>query len=93
MRFNLAASAYTGQNSRPLDVPVTVLIRPSRGVPGNHTYVTDAYALLRMLKRTTELSSLVIDGFMKQLKSASAARLSAVELSDQTLREIGYFVD
>ena len=93
MRFALAAVPSGPHAHRALDVPVTVLIRPSRGIPGEHSYKTDRSALRDMLKRHTELSGVIIDGFMTQLKSGVSARLSAVELNDHTLREIGYFVD
>ena len=93
MRFALAAVPSGSQSRRSLDVPVTVLIRPSRGVAGEHSYKTDSYALRDMLKRNTELSGLIIDGFMTQLKAGLGARIPAVELSDRTLQDIGYFVD
>lgn len=93
MRVTLAALASERSTHRSFDVPVTVQIRPSRGMQGNHCYTTDSYQLRSMLKRDTDLSGVAIDSFMTQLKSASTARLSGVELGDATLREIGYFVD
>ncbi len=93
MRVTLAALASERHSSRSYDVPVLVQVQPSRGMQGQHSYKTDTYALRSMLKRRTDLSGLAIDGFISQLKSASGARLSGVELNDQTLREIGYFVD
>ncbi len=92
MRFNLAALANE-QNARSSYVlPLTVKIRPSRGVAGEHLYATDSRALLAMLKRT-DLSGCVLDDFSSQLRSELSARLSGVELNDHALREIGYFVD
>ena len=93
MRVTVAALASDTQNSRLFDLPVTVNIRPSCGVSGEHSYTTDSYALRSMLKRNTELSGVVIDGFMSQLRTSSGARIPAVELNDRTLREIGYFID
>ena len=93
MRVNIAALTRDQQADRSFSIPVTVQIRPSRGVAGEHLYTTDAHTLLNMLKRRTELSGCVLDGFMSQLKMASSARLSGVELNDNTLREIGYFID
>ena len=60
---------------------------------GEHCYTTDNHALRSMLKRNTELSGVAIDAFMSQLNGGSGARLSGVELNDQTLQEIGYFID
>lgn len=93
MRFALAAVASDQQTCRSPHIPVTVQIRPSRGVLGEHSYKTDSYALRDMLKRHTALSGLMIDGFMMQVRSGLSARLPAVELNDRTLRDIGYFVD
>ena len=93
MRFALAALPADPQSRHAIDVPLTVLIRPSRGTTGEHSYRTDTCALRNMLKRQTELSGVVIDEFMAQLKAGSGARLPAVELRDRTLHEIGYFVD
>ena len=93
MRFALAAVASDQHAHRLFDVPVTVKIRPSCGIPGEHSYMTGSSALRSMLKRNTELSGVMIDGFMTQLKSGVNARLPVVELNDRTLRDIGYFVD
>ncbi|MGI4827713.1 MAG: hypothetical protein ACRYFU_05930 [Janthinobacterium lividum] len=93
MRVNVAVLASEQPRHHPFTVPVTVQIRPSRGVSGEHLYTTDVHTLLSMLKRNTELSGCVLDSFMTQLKSVSSARLLGVELNDRTLREIGYFVD
>ena len=93
MRFNLAALACERHSSSSYSVPVTVQIKPSRGMPGEHLYVTDSHALVSMLKRKTDLSGLVLDGFVSQLRSASSAKISGVELNDHTLKEIGYFLD
>lgn len=93
MRVTLAALACERSTSRSYTVPVTVQIRPSRGMNGEHLYMTDSHALLSMLKRQTDLSGFILDGFLSQLRSNITARLSGVELNDHTLREIGYFVD
>ena len=93
MRVNFAALACEPHTYGLSSVPVTVQVSPTRGMPGDHLYMTDSRALLNMLKRTTDLSGYVLEGFMQQLKTASSARLSSVEVSDRTLREIGYFVD
>ena len=93
MRVTVAAQASDQPTHRSLDVPVTVQIRPSCGMPGEHSYRTDSYALRNMLKRRTDLSGVDIDCFMTQLRTCAGARLFRVELNDQTLREIGYFID
>lgn len=92
MRFNLAALASDQYARGSYLMPLTVKIKPSRGVAGEHLYATDSRALLTMLKRT-DLSGYMLDEFTNQLRSEHSARLSGVELNDHALREIGYFVD
>ena len=92
MRVSLAALASQHQ-SRSFDIPVSVQVRPSRGMCGEHQYQTNSSNLRNMLKRQTDLSGLAIDRFMDDLRSSSTARLSGVELNDRTLKEIGFFVD
>ncbi|HLI77289.1 MAG TPA: hypothetical protein VKV02_10125 [Acidobacteriaceae bacterium] len=91
MRVSLAALAT--HQSRSFDIPVSVQVRPSRGMTSEHHYTTNSSNLRNMLKRQTDLSGVAIDRFMSDLRSASTARLSGVELNDKTLKEIGFFVD
>lgn len=92
MRVNVAASTVANQ-PRGTVVSVTVHIRPSRGVPGSHSFVTDSRRLLRMLGRDTDLSSSILDSFETTLRLSSNAQLPAVDLNDRALQEIGYFID
>jgi hypothetical protein len=93
MRINLAVLATEKYAHSSFSVPVTVQIRPARGMTGEHLYMTDSRTLLNMLKRRTDLSGYDLDGFMSQLRAKSSARLNGVELNDHTLKEIGYFLD
>ena len=92
MRVSLAALASHNQ-SRSYDIPVAVQVKPSRGMVGEHHYNTDSSSLRNLLKRQTDLSGVAIDRFMTELRASSTARLSGVEMSDRTLKEIGFFVD
>lgn len=92
MRVSLAALA-SEPLQRSFQVPVNVQVRPSRGMFGEHHYMTDSASLRNMLRRHTDLSTPAIDRFMSDLRSASTARLSGIELNDRTLKEIGFFVD
>lgn len=93
MRFTLAALPSANRPLRPSDKPLTVQLKPSYGVPGEHSYQTDSFSLRSMLKRHTELSGLAITTFMRQIEEGITARLAGVELNDRVLREIGYFLD
>lgn len=74
-------------------VPVSLMIRPACGLPGDYAYATDSQTLLSMLKQQTDLPAPVLDRFMSDLRHGPSARLWAVELDDRTLRKIGYFLD
>lgn len=93
MRMDLTAQTSNRHLSNFASVPVSVLIKPACGLPGDHAYSTDSQALLSLLKQQTDLSAPVLDRFMSELRCTPSARLRAVELDDRTLRRIGYFVD
>lgn len=90
MRVNLIAQA-TGSPYGSGSISLTV--KPACGIPGDFLYSTDRLSLLRMLRRKTELRSGVLERFEQELSVARQARILAVELSEETLTEIGYFVD
>jgi hypothetical protein len=46
-----------------------------------------------MLRQKTDLPSTVLDKFELGIQSPKGANLLAVEISERTLTEIGYFVD
>jgi hypothetical protein len=92
MRFNLISTVafpFAGSGSMPL----SLTLRPSRGLPGDYTVSTDFDRLLSMLRRGTTLSKIALTGFRKELQTRKCARLLAVEMTDELLTEIGYFVD
>lgn len=90
MRVNLIAQA----NGSPYGSgSISLTVKPACGIPGDFLYSTDRITLLRMLRRKTELRSGVLERFEQELSIARQARILAVELSEETLTEIGYFVD
>lgn len=91
--MNLITYALTP--SRPVtgNFPVNLTIRPACGLPGEYSFSTDTASLFRMLHRQTDLPESVLEKFEITLATTSNAKLLAVELSDQTLTQIGYFVD
>ena len=92
MRFNLVTQpAPDHRNAKSLALSLT--LRPSCGVPGEYTYSTDSTKLLRLLEGSTDLPSAVVRRFMADVYGSAKARLLGVNLSDDTLQGIGYFVD
>lgn len=93
MRMNLITHALSPSRSVSGNFPVSLTLRPSCGLPGEYSFSTDNTSLLRMLHRQTDLPESVLERFETTLLATSNAKLLAVELNDQTLTQIGYFVD
>jgi hypothetical protein len=93
MRVNLTTRRSDHCESSFGTVPISLTIRPACGLPGDYEYPTDSAALLRMLRRQTDLPDFVLQRFESALREPSGARLLGVELSESILTEIGYFID
>ncbi|HKO19024.1 MAG TPA: hypothetical protein VJU82_09065 [Acidobacteriaceae bacterium] len=93
MRVNLIGQSSVSNAPGKSPIPLTLTIRPACGVPGDYCYATDSSALLKMLRRETDLPASVIGNFEAKLYDRTESRLLGVELNDRTLTEIGYFVD
>jgi hypothetical protein len=74
-------------------IPLSLTIRPSCGLPGDYECPTDSGALVQMLRKHTDLPASVIQDFQLSLHSPVGARLLGVDLSDDALTKIGYFID
>jgi hypothetical protein len=96
MRMNLNARAVPSCPSGLSDLPenaILLTVRPACLLPGDYSYTTNSNSLLRMLRQRTDLPSTVLDRFESGIHSPKGADLLAVEISEKTLTEIGYFVD
>ncbi len=93
MRFNLITqtSPAGSRNTGPLALSLT--LRPSCGAQGNYSFPTDSTHLLRLLEAGTDLPQAVLRRFMGDVYSRATAVLHGVELKDETLQSIGFFVD
>jgi hypothetical protein len=96
MRMNLNARTVPSHRSDLSDVPenaILLTVRPACLLPGDYSYTTNSDSLLRMLRQRTDLPSTVLDKFEMGICGPKGANLLAVEISERTLTEIGYFVD
>ena len=91
MRVNFTARPSVSRHDGMQSIWLT--IQPSCSVPGDFSFTTDCASLVRMLRQKTDLRLTAIEDFERELESAKSARLFRVEMSDQALTEIGYFVD
>lgn len=90
--MNLSARAMPSHNLDLSEDRVTLTIRPACPLPGDFSFITNADSLRRLL-RLTDLPSTVLERFEKGIWSPKGATLPAVEISEKTLAQIGYFVD
>jgi hypothetical protein len=93
MRVNLSTQPSGSLASGSGTVPLTLTIRPACGIPGDYECQTDSEALVRLLRQQTDLPASVLETFERKLRVPLGARLLAVELSDNVLTDIGYFID
>ena len=93
MRMNLISHSTNASTKWAGSLPVSLTLRPSRGVAGEYVYPTDSVSLMRMLRSATDLAMPILSRFEGDLWKAGEARLSGVELSEKVLEKIGYFVD
>ena len=93
MRFDLAATAPQTPRLNDQTIPLTITLKPAGRCPGAFEYKTDSQALLRMLRRETEVNGFELLAFRGDLNGRAKARLRSVALKDSTLRDIGFFID
>ena len=92
MRMNLRAHVCPSRGSDLSEDRVSLTIRPSASLPGDYSFVTNRDSLRRLLRRT-DLPSTVLEKFESGVYTPKGASLPAVELSEDTLTQIGYFID
>jgi hypothetical protein len=90
--MNLNARAVPSRRSDLSEDRIVLTLRPACPLPGDYSFTTNSDSLRRMLRRT-DLPSTVLERFENGIWSHKGANLPAVEISDKTLTQIGYFVD
>jgi hypothetical protein len=90
--MNLSAHAFSAHNSDLTENRISLTIRPAASLPGNYSFVTSMDSLRRLLRRT-DLPSTVLEKFEMGIYNPKGASLPAVELSENILTQIGYFID
>ncbi len=93
MRMNLLSQAIGPSPTGRGSFRVSLTLKPSCGLPGEYQFPTDSASLMRLLRQQTDLPGSVIQKFEGNLSETMSARLLGVELSDQVLSKIGYFID
>jgi hypothetical protein len=91
--MNLSARPVPSHGS---DLPgngILLTMRPACLLSGEYSYETNGDSLLRMLRRQTDLPLTILEKFEREICSSKGATLLAVEIGEEALTEIGYFVD
>jgi hypothetical protein len=92
MRVNIKARLQHKQASDLRTLPLAVTIENSRGIKANYQHATTTAELLHLLDKRTDLNAATIDRFREELKFTHAAKLSDIEMSEDVLEAIGFFV-
>jgi hypothetical protein len=92
MRVNIRARAPHPQASDFRSLPLAVTIETARGLKAHYQHATTAAELLLLLDKRTDLNAAVLDRFREELKFTHAAKLSNIEMSEEVLDDIGFFV-
>jgi hypothetical protein len=93
MRVNLITQPSELVGSINGKLPISLMIRPACGLPGDYLFPTDSDSLMQLLRKETSLSETVLTRFQKNFVGTLGAKLLGVELSDSVLTDIGYFID
>lgn len=91
MRMNLITQASGIPEAGT--IPLSLTLRPACGLPGDYEYPTDITSLIRLLRAQTDLPATVLQRFEEELRAGYHPKLLGVELSEQVLTNIGYFID
>ena len=90
--MNLITKVSGPARSGMAPLPISLTLRPACGLPGDYVVPINSETLMHILEKT-DLPSSVLSRFKGKLYSSSHARLLGVSLSEETLTEIGYFID
>jgi hypothetical protein len=92
MRVHLSARALPGlEPANPH--PVLLTIRSAHWISSHAEHRTTAPELLGLLRRRTEVNALILERFHHELRERQNARLFNIDLKDDVLEQLGFFLD
>ena len=92
MRMNIQARLPKRLSQDFRGLPLFVTIETARGIRANYQHSTTAQELLDLLDKRTDLNAAVLDRFREELRFAQSAKLSDIEMSEDLLETLGFFV-
>jgi hypothetical protein len=90
MNIRARAPRQLSQDLRSL--PLFVTIETARGLAAHYQHSTTAQELLDMLDKRTDLNAAVLERFREELRFSQQAKLCDVEMSEELLEKIGFFI-
>jgi hypothetical protein len=92
--MNLITDPWGVSRETKEPIPISLTISPSYPSFGGHYRLQiDGMALMQLLRNETNLPVRALNRFEGKLGTLIGAQLLGVELSDNVLTDIGYFVD
>jgi hypothetical protein len=92
MRMNIRAHLPNRLSQDFRTLPILVTLETARGLPANCQHSTTAQELFEILDKRTDLNGAVLEQFREELRFAKQARISNVEMSEDLLEKLGFFV-
>ena len=93
MRVHLIATVALDHPIEGGIFPILLKIKPAFGLAGEYQFKTDNKALMSVLYKRTDLNGAVLEKFSDSLRRSQKVRLPNVDLPDQALEEMGFFID
>jgi hypothetical protein len=90
--MNIRARAQRALSQNYQTSPLSVTIETARGLPANYQRSTTEQELLDLLDERTDLNAAVLGRFREELRVSQQAKLSDVEMSEELLEKIGFFI-
>ena len=92
MGMNIRALLPKSGSSDFRSLPLSVTLETSRGLRANYQHSTTTAELFYLLDKRTDVNAAELDRFREDLRLAHAAKLTDVEMSEEVLESIGFFV-
>jgi hypothetical protein len=92
MRMNIQADLEKRLPQDFRTLPIMVTLETARGLPAKFEHPLTAQELLEILDKRTDLNGAVLDNFREELRFSRRARLCNVEMSEELLETLGFFV-
>lgn len=92
MRMNIRAHSPKKLSQDFRTLPILVTLETARGLPANCQHSTTAQEWFEILDKRTDLNATILEQFREELRFSQQARITNVEMSEELLEALGFFV-